>query len=551
MSSAIGEQVQSTKGTRPAWTFTSKPRPAKPSEVPAPGAYEAPSSLGKQVTSAAPTSPIPSFSTSQRVHVDYTKGQPGPGAYRSQTALGQQASSLRKSAPAFSLAGRVSPRNLSKTPGPGDYRDPMLGKHPVKRNAPQYSMVPRRELTPRDPAPGPGEHETAVPATGQQPLSTHPSAPAYSLGVRRFQKTKDEADKLGPGRCRSDGAFGKQPYSVKRSAPVYTFGGRTPLPHSPVTSKNPGPGAHEISSLTTGTQISSRVRTSPAYSLSYRREPPKPKKQPGPGDYENPGGIGKQPDSAHVTAPAFNFGSGVGRRRLPTSQAPGPGTYEIESPIGRREGPVMKGREKFGSHVNHSIAPGPGAYNNSPSGRYAKKKVAPAFRFPGARRSSDYTTCSPGPGAYSSRSSASRKGFSLSGRIARRVVQYEHEGPGRCREDSAFGKQTTSTQRSHGGFTFGTRFKLADRDKTPGPGAYMGFSRGVESVPMGRKLNLTGKRTKKKRRKRVRRKRSTASTSPRAATAEPGQSRGHGRRRSPRGGGLVEGSSRLSARSEY
>ena len=100
-------------------------------------------------------------------------------------------------------------------------------------------MQGRPVASPRDSVPGPGEHETAVPASGKQPLSTHMTSPAYTMTGRRFRKLKDEADANGPGMCRSDGAFGKQPNSVKRSAPNFSFGSRTAGAYSPITSKVP------------------------------------------------------------------------------------------------------------------------------------------------------------------------------------------------------------------------------------------------------------------------------------------------------------------------
>ena len=199
-------------------------------------------------------------------------------------------------------------------------------KQVTKRNYPEFSMTGRPAVRMADDMPGPGEHETAVPAAGKQPLSTHPSAPTYSLGARRFIKVKDEADALGPGVCRTDGAFGKQPYSVKRSAPTYTFGARTPAGFSPVRSKvrapfplsslghhghpwvtvvvvpivtlcvwwlcvtclavcaqNPGPGAHNVAPAAVGVQVNSRIRTSPAFSLSSRPRVIVDRSAPGPG----------------------------------------------------------------------------------------------------------------------------------------------------------------------------------------------------------------------------------------------------------------------------
>lgn len=86
-----------------------------------------------------------------------------------------------------------------------------------------------------------------------------------------------------------------------------------------------------------------------------------------------------------------------------------------------------------------------------------------------------------------------------------------------------FGRQTDSGKRSHGGFSFGSRTPLRQRDTTPGPGAYQSFSRGVLSVPLGRKLNLTGKKKKKKkvkRRRRARKKRvSSKASQERSASA--------------------------------
>ena len=70
MASAVGPQADSTRVSEPAWSFPGKPHPPRAPAVPGVGTYEAPSSLGKQVTSMAATSPILSFGAKTNVPQD-------------------------------------------------------------------------------------------------------------------------------------------------------------------------------------------------------------------------------------------------------------------------------------------------------------------------------------------------------------------------------------------------------------------------------------------------------------------------------------------------
>lgn len=117
------------------------------------------------------------------------------------------------------------------------------------------------------------------------------------------------------------------------------------------------------------------------------------------------------------------------------------------------------------------------------------------------QRSIKYDTLAPGPGAYTPQFVRKAPEFTLG---SRKFVPYKSAdttGPGVCREDSGFGKQVTSTQKSNSGFSFGSRTPMRIEDPTPGPGAYGHFSRGVRGVPK-RKLNLKGKAKGTRRRQR-------------------------------------------------
>lgn len=109
-----------------------------------------------------------------------------------------------------------------------------------------------------------------------------------------------------------------------------------------------------------------------------------------------------------------------------------------------------------------------------------------------AKRKTNLDKDGPGPGAYSPKVQRHTPEFTLAGRVMREYKSFDTVGPGVCREDTAFGNKGR-------GVTFGTRTKIWKDDPSPGPGAYGRFSRGVRSVPH-RKLNLTGKKKRKKRR---------------------------------------------------
>lgn len=137
-----------------------------------------------------------------------------------------------------------------------------------------------------------------------------------------------------------------------------------------------------------------------------------------------------------------------------------------------------------------------GAYDGNIA---AKARRAPAFGFSTSKRNIEYTKAVPGPGAYDANLNAAmvprhslcppnsaavvthlryvvsvlpsqRKApaYTLGERKFASFRQWEKLGPGRCREDSAFGRQTVSWKRSAHGFSFGSRTPMRAPEVTPG-----------------------------------------------------------------------------------
>jgi len=140
----IGPQVYSTKQTPAAWAFAKNERFQDPelrrqSKLPAPNAYESPSSVGAQVASTRHSAPLPGFGTSTRENmtkvfltpahekVSFGKASPGPLSYSLQGSIGKQTMSPKKDMPSwgFGSCDRWYTRNMAKRhanlPAPGAY----------------------------------------------------------------------------------------------------------------------------------------------------------------------------------------------------------------------------------------------------------------------------------------------------------------------------------------------------------------------------------------------------------------------------------------------
>ena len=135
--SAFGRQSLSRNGTAGTSVFglDARLKPTK-SEVPGPGAYATPTSLGGAPLSKIKNAPKPSFGTSNRAQASHVfissrheksqfaaKDSPGPGNYNPPAStFGKQPASRASTAPSTSFAqGLRLPGYKSDVPGPGSY----------------------------------------------------------------------------------------------------------------------------------------------------------------------------------------------------------------------------------------------------------------------------------------------------------------------------------------------------------------------------------------------------------------------------------------------
>lgn len=117
---------------------------------PAPGAYKAPDSIGKQADSTKRSAPAASFGLGSRPPARWhdKDNLTGPGEYPINGSMGQQPLSTKRSAPAAKIKGRVPlvVKPASQRTGPGCYKvKQAMGKQfdSKKRSAPSATMAGR------------------------------------------------------------------------------------------------------------------------------------------------------------------------------------------------------------------------------------------------------------------------------------------------------------------------------------------------------------------------------------------------------------------------
>lgn len=274
--------------------------------------------------------------------------------------------------------------------------------------------------------PGPGSYDRPS-SLGRQTLSVNRSSTGPKMAFRTIFPG-DKPSKLnpdGPGRCRCDGALGKQPSSSKRTAPSFTMLGRSGQPPN-LDPRQPGPGQYEVAGDPSKYEAVSNRTSAPKFSFGRRDRERQSDKAPGPGTYEPGSGLGKQPVSLRASLPSYSFGAPAGPRRKKAStrgvatahgDVPGPGNYEVPSSFGGRSvfnrhgGASMSGRVPIGGSGSTTGTPGPGAYDEEPAkvrGRTDRLGKFSKTSRDGSRGKG--TTLAPGPGHYDSHTVAAKPG---------------------------------------------------------------------------------------------------------------------------------------------
>lgn len=147
---AIGKQIEGVRPTTASYSFGSRLKPLKGNtEVPGPGMYESHiQSVGAQASSKKRTSPQPKFGTAQRFRSNVPVNTvPGPGAYGAKSSMGHQTRANNPTSPRakFGTALRED-RSLLHTrgkPGPGQYATHLntsMGESRVRKQSPRYGF---------------------------------------------------------------------------------------------------------------------------------------------------------------------------------------------------------------------------------------------------------------------------------------------------------------------------------------------------------------------------------------------------------------------------
>jgi hypothetical protein len=183
---------------------------------------------------------------------------PGPGAYEVKAQKG----------PSYSIRSREkfgSQMNTTKgeVPGPGTHKRLETGMT-RKKNAPAYSLKPRRVITSTaDFTPAPGHTQHIASASEKQVLSTKSNLPSMKFGTggRDSKEEMPSTGDIGPGEYRPN----FQSISDYPNVPGYTMAGRW----KPIKGNRIEP---ELRMLPAGIgkQVSSTIRSAPAFSMSGR-----------------------------------------------------------------------------------------------------------------------------------------------------------------------------------------------------------------------------------------------------------------------------------------
>jgi len=273
--------------------------------------------------------PAYSFGKKKKCEIDKTDPlfNPGPGHYAPKESKGGPTWKI-------GLASRDN-KNTNENPGPGQYNIP-----DKFFNGPKYSMATKAggfDPTKTSFAPGPGQYNSNA--------NNRPSSAKYTMRAKPYPKNREVTPGPGNYNLRND---------KQLLVPSYKFG-------------------HEEKK-----------------GLEYGNS----RYVPGPGNYEY------NADVLYEKHPKFSFGKEV-RGNSVGNKNPGPGQYEHKGYIGK-EGPRITMSAKFDGNLAHGdkrYVPGPGQYNETNINKYKSK--TPAYRIGTAKRKGLYNSVdNPGPGQY-------------------------------------------------------------------------------------------------------------------------------------------------------
>ncbi|KAK1946608.1 Outer dense fiber protein 3 [Phytophthora citrophthora] len=504
--SSVGTQVESTYRTAPKCSMSGRPQtsnksPPRPLGSPTNQTFtDVKSSCGGQVDSRKATAPGAVFGSGTRPHTTSGSKAPGPGAYQIPSTIGKPVLSTMAQAPSCSIAGREkfgSTADLSasgRQPGPGDYTSDIV--NPRERAAPSYSLGKKwSNMGGDERIPGPGAYESST-TIGRTVLSTQKSNPVSSFPkVERKPLHGSGTADVGPGQYSVVvESVGRQAVSTVATGASYSFGTES----RSKADRSTGASRYYDPKSSVGTQVESTYRTAPKCSMSGRpqtsnKSPPRPLGSPTNQTFTDvKSSCGGQVDSRKATAPGAVFGSGTRPHTTSGSKAPGPGTYQIPSSIGK---PVLStmaqapscsiaGREKFGSTADLSASgrqPGPGDYTSDIVN--PRERAAPSYSLGKKWSNMGGDERIPGPGAYESSTTIGRTVLSTQKsnpvssfpKVERKPLHGSGTadvGPGQYSVVvESVGRQAVSTVATGASYSFGTESR-SKADRSTGASRY-------------------------------------------------------------------------------
>lgn len=169
-----------------------------------------------------------------------------------------------------------------EVPGPGAYSATRGIGQPGGRGQPSARFGGEPRLVPPPDtskhSPGPGTYNVGG-GLGPQTSKTMPSPFSATLTSRVlkgaeyplfFDPGSDEADTMGPGRCRSDSFLQRSTSPNQRWAPIHSFGGAKIVRR--YGTDVPGPGTYDPRTSALSRQVISTQPSGPSFSLSSRQE---------------------------------------------------------------------------------------------------------------------------------------------------------------------------------------------------------------------------------------------------------------------------------------
>jgi len=420
--------------------------------------------------------------------------KPGPGSYSPE---------LKSNTPGWSMAGRHTFDERSRSPGPGTYSP---GPGPVLTSGKGISFGIKDKVEARDKSPGPAAY--TVTNTNQGPQYSFRRKPQETLDSGTpgpgayYYKSKKEggwtiAERLHESqRERSPGAaaYSPGPGPVSLTGKGLSFG----LKENPNTrDSSPGPAAYAVTERNLGPQYSFRgkhhmaaevdspgpgtyyynPRREGGWTIAERLQEGHRDPSPGPGAYgpgpglvsstgkglsfglkENPNARETSPGPAAYAATKISPGPQYSFRgkhhQAAEMDTPGPGTYYYN--------PKREGGWTIAERLNdgqRDLSPGPGAYSPGP-GPGPVSTTGKGISF-GLKDNPSATDASPGPAAYGVTIKSPGPQYSLRGKI-HQEADNDTPGPGTYYYNP----------KKEGGWTIAERLHEGQRSISPGPGAY-------------------------------------------------------------------------------